>query len=47
MRLVMGVLIPAWHRSRNPQSQHYAAYTDPGDERMAMADVLLSEGALD
>jgi hydroxylysine kinase len=42
MRLVMGILIPAWHRQHNPESQHYAASGIPVEQRFAMARELIS-----
>jgi Ser/Thr protein kinase RdoA (MazF antagonist) len=42
MRLVMGILIPAWHQRHNPESQHYAAPGIPVVQRLAMARELIS-----
>ncbi len=42
MRLVMGILIPAWHQRHNPESQHYAASGIPVEQRFAMARELIS-----
>lgn len=42
MRLIMGILIPEWHRRKNPESQHYASHPIDIEERMAMARALIS-----
>jgi Ser/Thr protein kinase RdoA (MazF antagonist) len=42
IRLLMGVLIPAWHRRHNPASQHYAAPGIPVEQRFVMARELIS-----
>jgi hydroxylysine kinase len=43
MRLVMGILIPAWHQQKNPASQHYSFPGIPVAQRFAMAGELISE----
>lgn len=47
MRVVMGLLIPAWYRVSNPTSEHYAGLRHSAGQRMALARALSSDAFAD